>query len=150
MQVILLENIKKLGALGDSVNVKAGFARNFLIPQKKAQIATKENLAAFEKIRADLEKKSEKLKAEAIDKKDKIEGLKCVIKANVGEEGKLFGSIGTSDISNTLEKLGHKIAKRDINMPDGVIRFAGEYDIEISLYLDISATIKVVVENEEQ
>lgn len=147
MQVILLEE-SKLGSLGKLTNVKAGYARNFLIPRKKAQLATKENLAAFEKIRADLEKKSQTLRDDAEARKEKINGLECTIISNVGEEGKLFGSVGTHDIVSALTTLGHTVERQDVNMPEGIIHFVGEYDIDIALHLDIVATIKVIVKGE--
>jgi large subunit ribosomal protein L9 len=147
MQVILLEE-SKLGGLGKLANVKAGYARNFLIPRKKAQLATKANLEAFEAIRADLETKSQALRTEAEKRKDIIQGLECTIIANVGEEDKLFGSVTSHDIVESLAALGHKVARKDINMPEGPIHFVGEYDIDISIHLEIIATIKVIVKGE--
>lgn len=147
MQVILLEE-NKLGGLGKLANVKAGYARNFLIPRKKAQLATKANLAAFETIRADLEKKSQALREEAQAQKDKIQDLECTILMNVGEDDKLFGSVGTQNIVEALAKLGHTVERKNVNMPEGIIHFVGEYDIDIALHLDIVATIKVIIKGE--
>ena len=147
MQVILLEKISRLGNLGDLVNVKSGYARNFLIPQKKAQPATTENIAAFEKIRKELAAKESALLKQAQDKKDKIDALRCVIKANVSEEGRLFGSVGTNDIVEAMAALGYEIERKDVQMPAGVIREVGEYAIDITLYSDITASVVVVVES---
>ncbi|TEU19317.1 MAG: 50S ribosomal protein L9 [Gammaproteobacteria bacterium] len=148
MQVILLEKIGKLGNLGDLANVKSGYARNFLIPQGKAKPATATNLAEFEAIKADLQAKEAAASKEAQTKADAMSGVVCTIKVNAGDEGKLFGSIGTADIVTSLAASGHEVEKRDINMPEA-IRFVGEYDISVTLYTDINVDVKVVVEASE-
>ncbi|MEO1891045.1 MAG: 50S ribosomal protein L9 [Candidatus Thioglobus sp.] len=148
MQVILLEKIGKLGNLGDVANVKSGYARNFLIPQGKAKPATTTNLAEFEAIKADLQAKEAVASKDAQAKADTMSGVVCTIKANAGDEGKLFGSIGTADIVANLAASGHEIEKRDVNMPEA-IRYVGEYDISVTLYTDINVDIKVVVEASE-
>ncbi|SMN11753.1 LSU ribosomal protein L9p [uncultured Candidatus Thioglobus sp.] len=148
MQVILLETIGKLGGLGDTTNVKAGYARNFLIPQGKAKPATTANIAEFEAIKADLKKKEAVAIASAETKKMAIDATVCTIKANASEEGKLFGSITTADIVESLTAAGHDVERRDINMPEA-IHHIGEYEISVTLHTNISADIKVVVEASE-
>ncbi|BBB22548.1 large subunit ribosomal protein L9 [Abyssogena phaseoliformis symbiont OG214] len=149
MQVILLEKIQKLGSLGDLANVKAGYARNFLIPQGKVKPATKANLAEFELIKAELQaSEAETLKnAQAIE--TKMVGTVCTIQANAGEEGKLFGSINTTDIQTSLAASGFKVEKRNINMPEA-IRHTGEYEISVDLHTDITVSIKVVIEASQE
>jgi len=149
MQVILLEKIGKLGNLGDLANVKSGYARNFLIPQGKVKPATKANMAAFETIKAELEAKEAAALKDAQAKEATMTGVVCTIKANAGDEGKLFGSIGTADIVASLTESGHEVEKRDINMPEA-IRFVGEYEVSVTLYTDINVNIKVVVEALEE
>ncbi|EEZ80154.1 MAG: 50S ribosomal protein L9 [Candidatus Thioglobus sp.] len=149
MQVILLEKIGKLGSLGDLANVKSGYARNFLIPQGKAKPATKANMAEFETIKADLQAKEATAVKDAQTKAEAMSGVVCTIKANAGDEGKLFGSIGTADIVESLAASGHEIEKRDLNMPEA-IRFVGEYEVSVTLYTDIIVTIKVIVEALEE
>nr|ACX30438.1 ribosomal protein L9 [uncultured Candidatus Thioglobus sp.] len=149
MQVILLEKIGKLGSLGDLANVKSGYARNFLIPQGKAKPATKANMAEFETIKADLQAKEVTAVKDAQTKAEAMSGVVCTIKANAGDEGKLFGSIGTADIVESLAASGHEIEKRDLNMPEA-IRFVGEYEVSVTLYTDIIVTIKVIVEALEE
>jgi large subunit ribosomal protein L9 len=145
MQVILLETIQKLGTLGDLANVKAGYARNFLIPQGKVKPATKANLAEFEILKAGLQAKEASVLKEAQAIADKLTGTVCLISANAGEEGKLFGSISTADIAANLASAGFEIEKRLINMSEA-IRHTGEYDISVTLHSSISIDIKVVVE----
>jgi len=149
MQVILLEKIGKLGSLGDLANVKSGYARNFLIPQGKAKPATKANMAEFETIKADLQAKEVTAVKDAQTKAEAMSGVVCTIKANAGDEGKLFGSIGTAEIVESLAASGHEIEKRDLNMPEA-IRFVGEYEVSVTLYTDIIVTIKVIVEALEE
>ena len=150
MQVILLERIKKLGDVGALVNVKAGYARNFLIPGNKAQLATKDNLAAFEQRRAELEEKSKQALTQAQQRQEQLQDFQCVIVSNVSEDGKLFGSVGPADIVEVMAKSGHEVSKKDIDMPDGVIRNTGEYAVNIVLHPEVIAVIKVIVESEGQ
>ena len=150
MEVILLENIENLGAVGDKVNVKSGFARNFLVPQGKAKVATATNLAEFEAQRAELEKAAAEARTEAEARKQALEALDAVeITARVGSEGKLFGSIGVADVSDALEALGQTVEKKEIRMPEGAIRVTGEHLIDIHLYSDIDARIKLNIIGEE-
>ena len=150
MEVILLENIENLGAVGDKVNVKSGFARNFLVPQGKAKVATAANLAEFEARRAELEKAAAEARTEAEARKQALEALDAVeITARVGSEGKLFGSIGVADVSDALEALGQTVEKKEIRMPEGAIRVTGEHLIDIHLYSDIDTRIKLNIIGEE-
>src|SRR5262245_38481599 len=139
MEVILLENISKLGKLGQTVNVKAGFGRNYLIPQGKAVQATEANTAAFEVRRAELEAAAADQLAEAQRRADAINALGAVsITANAGEEGKLFGSVGTRDISEAITAAGCEVDKSEVRLPSGALRELGEYDIAIQVHGDIS------------
>ncbi|MFT5658419.1 MAG: large subunit ribosomal protein L9 [Gammaproteobacteria bacterium] len=150
MEIILLENIENLGSLGDKVTVKGGFARNFLVPQGKAQMATASNLAQFEERRAGLEAAAAKNKAENETRKTAIEALgTVVITSKVGSEGKLFGSIGTSDIADAIVAVGGAVEKREIRLPEGTIRSTGEHVINIHLYTDVDAVITISVVGEE-
>jgi len=150
MEVILLEKIDRLGGLGDKVNVKSGFARNFLLPQGKATSATAENLAEFEARRAELEKQAAEALANAEARKAKIDGMEITITVRAGNEGKLFGSVGGVDIAEHVTAQGVELAKREIRMPHGAIRQAGEYDINIHLLTDVDAVIKLTVIGEEE
>ncbi len=149
MQIILLETIGKMGNLGDVANVKAGYARNFLIPQGKARPATAANLAEFEIMKADLKAKEEMTAKTAQAAVDAMADAVCLLKANASEEGKLFGSVTTADIKASLEQAGHKVEKRNINLSEA-IHHVGEYDVSITLHADITANIKVVVEAAEE
>lgn len=146
MEVILLENISKLGKLGETVKVKAGFGRNFLIPQGKAVHATQVNTAAFEARRADLEAAAAGQLAAAQTRADAISALvKVTIAANAGEEGKLFGSIGTRDIADAIVALGCEVDKSEVRLPAGALRELGEYEIAIQVHGDVSAVVIVAV-----
>ena len=146
MEVILLENISKLGKLGQTVNVRAGFGRNYLIPQGKAVQATAANTAAFEARRAELEAAAADQLAEAQRRAEAINALAVVsITANAGEEGKLFGSVGTRDISEAITAAGCEVDKSEVRLPSGALRELGEYDIAIQVHGDISAIIKIAV-----
>ena len=145
MEVILLEKIANLGNLGDKVAVKAGYARNFLLPFGKATPATADNVAAFEARRAELEKIAAEKKAEAEARADKLADLTVTIAANAGEEGKLFGSIGTRDIADAVTAAGVAIEKSEVRLPDGALRTVGEFDIDVQLHTDVDATVKLVV-----
>ncbi|MBE9560460.1 MAG: 50S ribosomal protein L9 [Proteobacteria bacterium] len=150
MEVILMENIENLGSLGDKVTVKAGFARNFLVPGGKAKPATAANLEAFEKQRAELEKVAAEALAAAQSRKDAIEALGAIsITAKVGSEGKLFGSIGTADIADAITAAGCAVEKREVRLPEGAIRVTGEQDIVIHLYTDVGVTVSINIIGEE-
>jgi large subunit ribosomal protein L9 len=146
VDVILLEKMRNLGSLGDKVKVKPGFARNYLIPQGKAVYATKENIAKFEQRRTELEKIAAEKHKKALERQKEFEALGPItLAAKAGEEGKLFGSIGTRDISAALKKLGVTVEKREIRLPEGTLRMVGEYEITIELESDITTAIKVKI-----
>ena len=149
MEVILLEKVRNLGALGDKVKVKSGFARNYLVPEGKAVYANEGNLAKFEKRRAELEKIADERHEKAVARQQKLNALTGVtIVMKAGEEGKLFGSVGVRDITEALNKAGAEVEKREVRLPEGTLRMVGEYDITIDLDSDISATIKVKIAGE--
>lgn len=146
MEVILLEKNRNLGELGEKVKVRAGYGRNFLIPQGKAVPATEANIKYFEERRAELEKAaSDKLSA-AQARADKVAELASVtIPAKSGDEGKLFGSVGTRDIADAITAAGVEISKAEVLMPNGAIRATGDYEIDLQVHSDVTATIKVSV-----
>jgi len=146
MEVILLENISKLGKLGDTVNVKAGFGRNYLIPQGKAVYATDANTAEFEARRSELETAAASQLQAAETRAEAITALGTLtIPANAGEEGKLFGSVGTRDISDAITAAGVEIDKSEVRLPEGVIRDLGEYEVMLQLHGNVATNIAVSV-----
>lgn len=146
MEVILLDKVDNLGNLGDKVSVKPGFGRNYLIPTGRAVPATGENLAAFEERRAELEKQVAEKLAAAEARKSQIEALgKVTITHKAGDEGKLFGSVGTSDIADACTAAGAEVAKAEVRLPEGPFRVAGEYEVELHLHADVNATITVEI-----
>ena len=149
MDVILLEKIDRLGGLGDVVSVKPGFARNFLLPQGKAKVATEDNIKALEARRAELEAKSVEILAEAEARKAKLDGMLLSITSKSGTEGKLFGSVGIADIADSITAAGVEVAKKEVRLPTGPIRLAGEYDIDLHLHSDVNAVVKLTVIGEE-
>jgi len=149
MEIILLEKIENVGVIGDQVNVKPGFARNYLIPHGKATLATPENIAKFEARRADLEAKAQGEIAAAQGRAAKLEGQVLTLKANAGPEGKLFGSVGTIDIAAACEALGIEVERSEIRLPDGPLRVVGEHAVELHLHSDVGVQIKVVIEADE-
>jgi large subunit ribosomal protein L9 len=149
MEVILLQKVENLGGLGDKVKVRAGYGRNFLIPQGKAKPATARNIEEFEKRRAELEKLANEHLATAQERKTGLEGKTVTINAKAGQEGKLFGSVGTVDIADALTAAGIKVERREVRMPQGPIRNAGEHKVEIHLHTDVNVEVTVVVVAEE-
>jgi large subunit ribosomal protein L9 len=146
MEVILLDKIAKLGGLGDKVSVKSGYARNYLLPKGKAVFASKENVERFEARRADLEKKLAEVLTVAQARADKLAALTDVtIASKAGDEGKLFGSIGTRDIADAITEAGVEVTKAEVRLPLGTIRETGEFDIAIHLHNDVDTEIKLVV-----
>jgi len=145
MEVILLEKLHNLGALGDVVKVKAGFARNYLIPQGKARRATPENIAEFETRRGDLEKAQAEALASAQERAAKLEGLMLQIARKAGVDGKLFGSVTNFDVAEALAAAGHDVPKASIRMPQGPLKQIGDHDIALALHADVTAHIKVSV-----
>ena len=149
MEVILLEKMGKLGGIGDTANVKAGFGRNYLIPQCKAVFATAANIADFELRRADLAAAAEAKMAEATARAAKLAELGTVtISAIAGDEGKLFGSVGTRELEAAINAAGGEISKSEINLPEGALRNVGEFAIEVQLHSEVTETVTVVVEAE--
>lgn len=146
MQVILLDKIGSLGGLGDQVSVKPGYARNYLMPQNKAVMATKANIEMYQARRAELEAKMAAKLAQAQSRADKVRALGTVtIATKVGDEGKLFGSVGTIDIANAIKHAGVEVFKSEVKLPNGVLRNAGEFEISLQLHSDVFTTIKVVI-----
>lgn len=148
MDVILLDKVGKLGKIGDKVAVKPGFGRNYLIPQGKAVPATAENLKEFEARRAELEAAAAEKVAEAEKRAEKLQDVVVTITANAGDEGKLFGSIGTKDIADAVTAAGHEVDKSEVRLPEGTLREVGEYDIDIQLHADVIKTIKLQIVSE--
>jgi large subunit ribosomal protein L9 len=145
MNVTLLERLSNLGDIGDEVAVKAGFARNYLIPQGKAVRATEENRAVFEGRRAELEKAAADQLAEAQGRAAKLEGLSLTMVVKAGEEGKLYGSVGTQDIADAITAEAIEVTRAEVRMPEGVIRSIGEYEIDVQLHSDVTVSIAVAV-----
>lgn len=149
MEVILLEKIHNLGNLGDKVNVKPGYGRNYLIPHNKALPATPENLKDFEAKRAAYEQHETELLANAKERAEKLAELLITIPAMVGDEGKLYGSVGTRDIADAVTNAGVKVEKSEVMLPHGALRYVGDYDIDIQLHGDVTAVVKVNVVAEQ-
>jgi large subunit ribosomal protein L9 len=151
VEVILLEKMRNLGALGDKVNVKPGFARNFLIPQSKAVYATRDNVAKFEQRRAEFEKMAAEKYEQALLRQKSLNALPPImVIAKAGDEGKLFGSIGTRDIAEEITKAGIAVEKREVSLPEGSLRMVGEYEITIELESDVTATVKINISGESK
>ncbi len=149
MEVILLSKVDNLGDLGDKVKVRPGYARNYLIPSGKAKFATAENLAEFEARREELEKLAAESRASAEARKAELDGAAISITAKSVGEGKLFGSIGMVDIVKALNEAGKSVEKKEIRLPDGSFRHAGEYQVDIHLHTDVNATINLEIIGEE-
>jgi large subunit ribosomal protein L9 len=149
MEVILLQKVANLGNIGDKVKVKPGYGRNFLLPQGKATLATAENIAQFEARRAELEKKEREELAGAQARAAKLEGFKLTISAKAGNEGKLFGSIGTADIAEGIKSAGFVIERSEVRLPHGPIRQVGEHVVQLHLHTDVVVDVPVVITPEE-
>lgn len=145
MEVILLEKVGKLGTVGDKVAVKAGFGRNFLIPQGKALAATAANLAEFESRRAELEAAADAKKAEADKRAEALAELSVQIAANAGDEGKLFGSIGARDIADAITAAGVEVAKSEVRLPEGALREVGEFSVEVQLHSEVMQAVQLQI-----
>jgi len=145
MEVILLEKIANLGNLGDKVTIKAGYGRNYLVPQGKAVAATATKIAEFEARRAELEKIATEKLAAAQARANALSKLQVVITHKAGDEGKLFGSIGTHNIAEAITAAGVAVEKQEVRMPTGVIRQIGEYDIDINLHTDVVVTLPIKI-----
>ncbi|ALD01132.1 MAG: 50S ribosomal protein L9 [Acinetobacter sp.] len=148
MDIILLQRIKNLGKLGDKVSVKAGYGRNYLIPQGQAVAATESNTAAFEARRAELEKAEADVLAAAQARADELNEVNIAITAKAGDEGKLFGSIGTRDIADALTSAGLTVDRAEVRLPNGALRHTGEFNIAIQLHHDVTAEVLVTIVSE--
>ena len=148
MELILLEKVQKLGDLGDTVNVKPGYGRNYLVPTGKAVPATPENTAQFEARREELEKTARQKLSSAGDRLSALEGFAIVLAANASEEGKLYGSIGPREISDAVTAQGVTLEKSEVIMGEGPIRYTGEHEVLIHLHADVETEIKVTVNPE--
>jgi len=148
MEVILLEKVENLGNLGDRVNVKSGYGRNFLIPSGKATPATEEHIKAFEERRAELEKVAAEALAKAESRLTQLAELTVTITAKAGDEGKLFGSIGTADIAEAVTLAGVAVERTEVRLPEGAFRQIGEYQVLVHLHSDVETEIGLLIEAE--
>ncbi|WP_352338309.1 50S ribosomal protein L9 [Psychrobacter sp. 16-MNA-CIBAN-0192] len=149
MQIILLQRIVNLGKLGETVDVKPGYGRNFLIPHGKALPATAVNIEKFEARRAELEAEEKKELDTAQERADALTDVNVIMRAKSGDEGKLFGSIGTRDIAEALTNSGLEVDRAEIKLPEGALRQVGEYNVDIQLHHDVTATILVTILSED-
>ncbi len=149
MDIILLQKVPNLGVMGDRVNVRAGYARNFLLPKGKATLATAQNVAKFEARRAELEREAHEELMAAKARAEQIRELKLRITSKAGTEGKLFGSIGTADIVEACQTAGTKVSRSEVRLPDGPIRAVGEHTIVLHLHSDVELELPLTVVAEE-
>jgi len=149
MELILLTKVQNLGNLGDKVNVKPGFGRNYLVPHGKAVSATAANLAEFEARRAEFEAKAAGTLTDAEARKARLENSQVTIRANASTEGKLYGSVGPRDIAEAFTAAGMPLAKSEVNLGEGPIRRTGDFDVQLALHADVHCTVKVIVVPEE-
>ena len=149
MDVILLEKVANLGNLGDKVSVKPGYARNFLVPQGKAKLATPDNLKEFEERRAELEKIAAEALSAAQARAEKIAVLKLEIAHQAGEEGKLFGSVTGAEIAKCITDAGVEVVKSEIRLPNGPLRELGEHEVAVHLHTDVNTEVSVTIVAEE-
>jgi large subunit ribosomal protein L9 len=149
MEIILLEKVKHLGNIGDKAKVKSGYARNFLLPQNKAVLATKESIEKFNSQRAEFEKRAEVALEKAMQRKSTLDKTTFIIKAKVSDEGKLFGSVGIREITTAIQKDGKEISKSEVSLPQGPIHQIGEYEINLQLHTDVTASVKIKIVPEE-
>ena len=145
MQIILLEKVVNLGDLGDVVKVKDGYARNFLIPQGMAKRATAANRAAFEEKKAELERAAAEKLAAAQARAEKLEGFNLTVAQKAGVDGRLFGSVGNTDIADALNAQGLEVSKSEVRLPEGPFKAVGEYEVSLGLHTDVTANIKVTI-----
>ncbi|KTC86683.1 50S ribosomal protein L9 [Legionella brunensis] len=145
MEVILLEKIRNLGNLGDKVNVKAGYGRNYLIPQSKAVFATEDNIKRFEQRRSELEKKAQQALANAEQRAAKLNDVTVIISAMASDEGKLYGSVGANEICDALKAKSIEVSKREIVMPEGPIHSIGDYVVEVHVHSDVIANLQIQI-----
>ncbi len=149
MEVILLQKVANLGNVGDRVKVRSGFGRNFLLPQGKATLATPDNIARFEARRAELERLAREQLTSAEDRAAVLKDFKLTIQAKAGTEGKLFGSIGTSDIAEAATRAGFNVERSEVRLPSGPLRMLGEHTVTLHLHADIDVPLQVAIVPEE-
>lgn len=150
MEVILLENIRNLGKFGTKVNVANGYGRNFLIPKGKAVPANKENLAQFEARRAELEKAAHDRMSKAEERAAEINNVHLQISMLAGDEGKLYGSIGTIEIVKAFQDKGVEVSRQEIRLPNGAIREIGDFEVEVQLHAEVVAKVRLTIEPQKQ
>lgn len=149
MDVILLQKVANLGNIGDRVKVRSGFGRNFLLPQGKATLATAENVAKFEARRAELERVAHEQLESAQRRAEDLKDFRLTITAKAGTEGKLFGSIGTSDIAEACTRAGHPVSRSEVRLPTGPLRTVGEHTVSLHLHADVDVQLPVTLIAEE-
>jgi large subunit ribosomal protein L9 len=149
MEVILLQKVANLGNIGDRVKVRSGFGRNFLLPQGKATLATPDNIARFEARRAELERAAREHFSSAEERAAAMKDFKLTIRAKAGTEGKLFGSIGTSDIAEACTREGFKVERSEVRLPGGPLRMLGEHTVNLHLHADVDVPLHVTIVAEE-
>ena len=149
MEIILLQKVTNLGNIGDRVKVKSGYGRNFLLPKGKATLATADNIAKFEARRAELEKTAHQELAAAQARAAKLEGFKLSLSAKAGSEGKLFGSIGNTDIVESLTKAGHPVTRSEVRLGAGPLRHVGDHTVQLQLHADVLVNLPVTITAEE-
>lgn len=145
MDVILLKKVGHLGGLGDKVSVRPGYGRNYLIPSGLAVAATESNLKAFEERRAELEREVADALAAAEARRATLDGLTVTLARRAGDEGRLFGSVGTGDIAEAVQAMGHELAKQEVRLPSGPFRAAGEYEVVVHLHADVDVALKLEI-----
>jgi len=148
MEIILLEKIANLGAMGEKVHVKPGFGRNYLIPQGKAAPATAENIAEYEARRAELESAAAEALASAEARRELLVEKVITITSKAGDEGKLFGSVGTADIAEMITEQLVAVERHEVRLPDGAFRVLGEHDVQLQLHTDVDVIVKLLIEAE--
>jgi large subunit ribosomal protein L9 len=149
MDVILLQKVANLGNIGDRVKVRSGFGRNFLLPQGKATLATPENMARFETRRAELERVAREHLTSAAERAEAMKDFKLTIHAKAGTEGKLFGSIGTSDIAEACTRAGFNVERSEVRLPHGPLRTVGEHTVSLHLHADVDVPLQITIVAEE-
>jgi large subunit ribosomal protein L9 len=145
VEVILMKKVGGLGELGDKVAVRPGYGRNYLVPQGLAAPATEANLKAFEERRAELEREAADALAAAQGRRGQLDGLTVSIARKAGDEGRLFGSVGTGDIAEAVQAMGMPLEKQEVRLPSGAFRATGEYEVVVHLHPEVDAAIKVEI-----
>lgn len=149
MDVILLQKVANLGTIGDRVNVKSGYGRNYLLPQGKATLATPANVAKFEARRAELERVAREQHGDAEQRAKALADYTLTITAKAGSEGKLFGSVGTADIAEAATKAGQKLTRSEVRLPNGPLRIVGDHVVSLHLHTDVNVPLAISIVAEE-